>query len=328
MRVKNLLAVLASGAVFLGSFLFMGGLAAYWNLAALLVVGSGLAAATLLSYPVDTLRRAFVTARRCYTRTQATPARIVDVLLDLAVMSRVDGVLALEKTTQGATSSFLRNGLTLVVDNYKEKEIRNVLGAEMAFFQLRRRQCERVFLTMARTAPAFGVAGSVIGLIGLLMGIGDTEVILQAIPVALISTLYGVVLGNLVLAPVAENIHADTHAELMNQRLILEGVAAIRREQNPYKLERQLCAFLPAGEREGKLETLKGITRKYVQRRREREEAGAEPRDMAEAMAEHNVRIARAAASDAGAVVKAAKAPRPAKVAGGDEEPLVLAQVS
>ena len=308
MSVKNLVAVLLSGAVFLGSFLFMGGLAAYWNLAALLVVASGLAAATLLSYPMDTLRQAVATARHCYTRTQATPARIVDVLLDLAVMSRVDGILSLEKSTQTTTSSFLRSGLMMVVDNYKEKEIRGVLGAEMAFFQLRRQHSERVFLTMARTAPAFGVAGSVIGLIGLLMGIGDTEVILQAIPVALISTLYGVVLGNLVLAPVAENIHANTHTELMNQRLILEGVAAIRREQNPYKLERQLCAFLTPSEREGKLETLKGITRKYVKRRRQREEAGVEPRDMPAASALSAHAAQAVAAND-------------------DEPPLVLAQV-
>jgi chemotaxis protein MotA len=125
---------------------------------------------------------------------------------------------------------------------------------------------------MGRIAPAFGVAGSVIGLVGLLMGIHETSAILRHIPVAFISTLYGVLLANLVFNPMAEAVQAKTEAELLNQKLIMEGLIAIMREQNPYKLERKLTSFLSPQEREGKTEALRAITRKYRDKKR-REQA-------------------------------------------------------
>lgn len=258
-------------AAFLSSFWLVGGVAAYWNLAALAVVLSGLAGALLLSYPFAEVRRAVSVVHEAYTVPLAVHGEIVSTLLDLSVRSKVDGVLSLEKMREKTTSAFLRNGLMFLVDNYKEQEIRDFMGTEMSFFAMRRQQSERIFRNMARTAPAFGVAGSVIGLIGLLMGISDTAVILETIPVAFLSTLYGVVLGNLILAPMAENVHFRTGSELLNQKLIMEGVVAISREQNPYKLEKKLCSFLSPEEREGHAKALRGLTRRYLARRREQE---------------------------------------------------------
>ncbi|MUM78147.1 flagellar motor protein MotA [Pseudodesulfovibrio sp. F-1] len=267
MNRKNLIGVILSLLLFVGSFLLTGAASAYWNLAAFLVVVSGLCAAMLVSYPTAHIRNAFKVAKNAYTNGHVTPGEIVNTLLDLSVKSKVDGLLSLERSEARATSSFLKNGLILLVDNYKEEEIRETLNTEMAFFTLRRQQSERFFQTMAKMAPAFGVAGSVIGLIGLLMGINDTAVILKNIPVAFISTLYGLVLSNLVFSPIAENINYSTRVELLNQKLVLEGIVAISKEQNSYKLERKLASFLSPSEREGKTETLRRITRKYVEKR-------------------------------------------------------------
>ena len=267
MNKKNIIGVSISLIVFMGSFMLTGAAGAYWNLAAFLVVISGLVAAMLISYPSEHVNNAFKVARNAYTNQSTTAEMIVTMLLDLSVKSKVDGVLSLEKTEATSTSSFMKNALILLVDNYKEEEIRECLNSEMAFFNLRRQQSERFFQTMARMSPAFGVAGSVIGLIGLLMGINDTAVILKNIPVAFISTLYGLVLSNLIFSPIAENINFSTRSELLNQKLILEGVVAISKEQNSYKLERKLASFLSPSEREGKTEALRKITRKYVQKR-------------------------------------------------------------
>lgn len=267
MNKKNLAGVIVSLIIFVGSFLLTGAAGAYLNLAAMLVVFSGIAAAMFISYPVEHVKNAFFVARNAYTSGHATSEEVVTTLLDLSVKSKVDGVLSLERSEAKATSSFLRNALILLVDNYKEEEIRETLNTEMAFFNMRRQQSERFFQTMARMAPAFGVAGSVIGLIGLLMGINDTAVILKNIPVAFISTLYGLVLSNLIFSPIAENINYSTRSELLNQKLVLEGIVAISKEQNSYKLERKLVSFLSPSERKGKTETLRRITREYVQKR-------------------------------------------------------------
>ncbi|NDV20172.1 flagellar motor protein MotA [Pseudodesulfovibrio sp. JC047] len=267
MSRKNVIGVVISLLVFICSFMLTGAAGAYFNVAAFLVVVSGLVAATLLSYPVRHVKDACKVARKIYTSKHISAESIVNTLLDLSVKSKVDGILSLERSKASDTSSFMKNGLILLVDNYKEDEIRECLNAEMAFFNLRRQQSERFFQTLARMAPAFGVAGSVIGLIGLLMGINDTAVILKSIPVAFISTLYGLILSNLVFSPIAENINFSTRAELVNQKLVLEGIVAISTEQNSYKLERKLASFLSPSEREGKTETLRKITRKYVQKK-------------------------------------------------------------
>jgi len=269
MHRKNVVGIALSLIIFVSSFLLTGHAAAYWNLAAFVVVVSGLCAAVLLSYPFDKLQNALRVARNTYANHQPSAHDLVHTLLDLSVKSKVDGILSLEKNEQQATSSFLKSGLILLVDNYKEEEIRECLNTEMAFFHQRRMQSERIFQTLARTAPAFGVAGSVIGLIGLLMGINDTAVILKNIPVAFISTLYGLVLGNLVFAPMAESINYSTRSELLNQKLVLEGIVAISKEQNPYKLERKLASFLSPSERSGNTEALRSITRKYVERKKQ-----------------------------------------------------------
>lgn len=279
MNKKNLIGVIISLFIFVSSFLLTGAAAAYWNVAALLVVASGLTAAMLISYPVQHVKNAFMVAKNAYTSGHVTSEEIVTTLLDLSVKSKVDGILSLERTKNGDTSIFLKNGLILLVDNYKEDEIRETLNTEMAFFNLRRQQSERFFQTMAKMAPAFGVAGSVIGLIGLLMGINDTAVILKNIPVAFISTLYGLVLSNLIFSPIAENINYSTRAELLNQKLVMEGVVAISKEQNSYKLERKLTSFLSPSERKGKTETLRRITRKYVQKRQGPAEQVVDPAD-------------------------------------------------
>jgi chemotaxis protein MotA len=272
---KNLIGFGVCAAIFVAGFWMSGGLTVYWNLAAFLIVVAGLCAALFMSYPFERIRTAFLVARCVYTERQQTPDDTVRVLLELSVKSRVEGMLSLEKIRQKIGDSFLRNAVTFLVDNYKERDIREFLNTEMAFFRDRRQQSERVFQTMAKAAPAFGVAGSVIGLIGMLSGIQDTQALVQSIPVAFVSTLYGVVLSNMVLAPIAESINFNTTAEMLNQKLIMEGIIAIAKEQNSHRLEKKLTSFLSPTDRVGKTELLKAITKKYITRQRQAEARAA-----------------------------------------------------
>jgi chemotaxis protein MotA len=271
MSNKNFLGAALCLALFAGSFALTGDALAYLNLAAFLVVTAGLLAAMLLSYPFERIKNAFLVAWNAYSKPAVSQEQTLADLLDLAVKSRVEGVSGLDKASQEASSTFLRNGLAYLADNYKEDEVRECLRTEMSFFQHRRMQSARLLQTMARIAPAFGVAGSVIGLVGLLMGVNETSALLKHIPVAFISTLYGVLLANLVFSPMSEAVQAKTEAELLNQKLIMEGLIAIMREQNPYRLERKLTAFLSPHEREGKTEAVRAITRKYIAKKRRRQ---------------------------------------------------------
>jgi chemotaxis protein MotA len=130
---------------------------------------------------------------------------------------------------------------------------------------------------MAVYSPAFGLAGSVIGLIGLLYGIGDTGEVLKYIPIALISTLYGILFGNLVWSPMAEVIKDRTEREILTQKMIIDATAAIKSETNPYILERKLTSFLTPAARQEARESFSDIRRRYVNIARSRREGQGSP---------------------------------------------------
>lgn len=273
MSRKNFIGALLCVAVFAGAFLAGDGTAHYFNLLGLLIVLSGTLGATLLSYPFDDLGAAFRVARNTYTVKVPTTKEIVNLLLNLSHKSKQEGILALQLDEKRTEVTFLKDALGMLVDGFGRKELAEILTTEMQFFRRRRDRHERVFRHMARLAPAFGVAGSVVGLIGMLTGIGDTAVILRTIPLALTSTLYGIVLCNFVFNPIAESIHFKTQRELLMQRLVTDGVFAILDERNPHRLERKLKSFLTPASRQGEELTFQEIRRRYRELRLEQERA-------------------------------------------------------
>ncbi|NBC49325.1 MAG: flagellar motor protein MotA [Gammaproteobacteria bacterium] len=263
MSRMNLLAVAFFGTLFASSFLLTDHSALFLNAIAVVIVLSGTLGATFLSYPSSEIRAAALVAFNSYTRKTPTEYEIIDSMLDIAVRSRQHGILALEQVEGHTTVSFLRSALGMVVDGYKPSEVRDILVTEMHYFSQRRGRHERLFRYMAQLAPAFGVAGSVVGLIGMLAGIGDPDVILNSIPIALTSTLYGILLGNFLLTPIAENISAKTSKELMLQTLISDGVMAILQEHNTLKLARKLESFLTPAKRHEPAHSLFEIRERY-----------------------------------------------------------------
>lgn len=266
MRPINFIGAFICILVFMLSFLLGDDnvISLYFNLIALLVVISGTVGAIFLSYPFFRIRSAFLVARNAYLTRLPSQDSIIKALLGLAVRSRYDGILSLEKSLGRSGTSFLKDALNALVDGHREDEIREVLYTEMYFFKQRREQNERVFRSMASAAPAFGIIGSVIGLIGMLSNIGDPTVIIQTIPIALTSTLYGILFSNFILTPIAENIYVRTQEELLLQKLIVSGVMAISSSQNTYTLEKKLCSFLTPSDRPNHQRSFEEIRKKYL----------------------------------------------------------------
>lgn len=267
MGMANFIGITICVFVFMLSFLLGKGVGLYFNIIGILVVLSGTLGAAFLSYPFSRLKAAFFVAMNTYSVTLPSSDIVVNSLLDLSVRSKYDGILSLEKAQRQSYVAFLKDALSMLVDGYTEEELRDVLSNEMYFFKQRRIQNERVFRMMSRAAPAFGIVGSVIGLIGMLTGIGDMGVILKTIPIALTSTLYGIVFSNFILTPIAENMHARTQEELVLQNLIVNGVIAIGNEQNPHRLEKKLVSFLTPAARRGHGKSFEEIRKKYLKLR-------------------------------------------------------------
>ncbi len=251
MTPTNFLAVALFAAVFLSSFLIGENPALFINGLGLSIVISGTLGALFLSYGAQDMRASVRVAHNAYTVKPPSTDEIVNTLIYLSVRSHRKGVLALEDMEEETTVGFLKRALGMLVDGYKEEELRDVLLTEIHYFQQRRAQHERLFRYGARLAPAFGVAGSIAGLTAMLSGIGDPDVILRTIPIALTSTLYGIILSNFVLIPIAERINAKTQGEVMMHKLITDGVIAVSQEQNSLRLIKKLESFLtPAARHE------------------------------------------------------------------------------
>ena len=243
-------------------FALHGNIGLYFNLAALLIVVGGTLGATLISFRTKRLSILW-NILRAPNKPIKEPDEIVEILIDLSVKSKIRGLLSLQEDEGETSILFLRRALGFVVDGYPAEECRNILCTEMSFFKARREESERVLRTMAEICPSFGLVGSVVGLIGMLAGVGDTSIILATIPIALTSTLYGVIFANFFLLPFAANVREKTNHELLLQKIILEGILAIQNELNPRILEVKLKSFLTPSSRNVKLVSIEKIRDKF-----------------------------------------------------------------
>ena len=263
MKNKNIIGLTACFFLFLVGFFMHGNIGLYFNISGLMIVIGGTFGATLISYRLERLKIVFNVVKASYRVPYKSPETIVQILVDLSVKSKFQGILSLQEDEEETSILFLRRALGFVVDGFKVEQISDILKTEMYFFRLRRDDSERVLRTMADLFPSFGLMGSVVGLIGMLAGVGDTSVILAMVPVALTSTLYGVIFSNFFLIPFATNLRQRTDHELLLQKIIAEGVIAIETELNPRVLERKLKSFLTPSSRKVRLVTLERIQEKF-----------------------------------------------------------------
>ncbi len=270
---RNAVGLLICLGLFGAGFGLHGNVGLYFNLSGLLVVVGGTLGATFVSFPVERLRIVLTVLRYSYRSRTRTPDDIVQILVDLSVKSRLQGVLSLQDDEEETSVIFLQRALGFLVDQYPTAQIRDLLNTEMYFFKIRREETERVLTTMAEICPSFGLVGSVVGLIGMLGGVGDTSVILSTVPIALTSTLYGIVFANFLLLPFAVNIRERTARELLIQKIITEGVVAIGSDLHPRILEKKLKSFLTPSARKGKLVSFKRIQQKFMHQATRKAEA-------------------------------------------------------
>lgn len=249
--------------IFCIGFVMDGNLAMYINMSGLAIVLGGTLGSTILSYRMERLEILVKVLIASYSKALRTPDSIVEILLELSVKRRLKGVMALQADEEETTIIFLRQALGFIVDSYSPEQIRESLHAEMYFFRMRRDEMVRILHTMADVAPAFGLVGSVVGLIGMLAGVGDSSVILATVPIALTSTLYGIVLSNFIFIPFAANIRERTVKELMLQKIITEGSIAIAADLHPRMLERKLKSFLTPSSRKASLVSINKIREKF-----------------------------------------------------------------
>lgn len=224
--------------------LINGTLGSYWDAASVFITLGGTIFATMASVRFDTFKNTIKLSGIALRKDDTDFSGSIQTLIHLANVARKDGVLALENEAENLEDYFLKKGLLLVVDGSDPELVKNILHTEINFIEERHGQGQAMFKSMASFAPAFGMAGTLIGLINMLQELDKPDTLGPAMAVALITTFYGVLLANLCFSPIARRLEEKTAIEVSHKEMLIEGVLSIQAGENPRIIEEKLKAFL------------------------------------------------------------------------------------
>ena len=234
---------LGAGSVLITAAIILGGSALIFiNIPSLLIVLGGTIAATLIKYSIADLVNTVSVVTKTFIFKISSPVDIVDRIKDMADVARREGLLALEGKDHG--DPFLAKGLGLLADGVDASQVVMVLDRELQYSRERHKKGQNILKGMGATAPAFGMIGTLIGLVQMLAAMDDPSKIGPAMAVALLTTLYGAVFANLIFLPLADKLDLRSKEETLNRELVLAGVEAIARGENPRLIEQHLKVFL------------------------------------------------------------------------------------
>jgi chemotaxis protein MotA len=212
--------------------------------AIMMVIGGGMAVA-LVGFPLSRVLSLFPIARMLFLRKKAHHASVIREVVALAEIARRDGLLALENKSRFISDDFLRLGIQLTVDGIKPETIEEVLRTEMEAMETRHNEGRKVLETVGRCGPAFGMIATLLGLVMMLGNLSNAASIGPSMAVALIGTLYGAVIANLICIPMAEKLNCLNHEEMLYKEIVLRGILSLQAGDNPRIVLQKVITFLP-----------------------------------------------------------------------------------
>lgn len=230
------------------------GLGPYGDVQSTLIVIGGSIGALMYSFKMDSFKLFGTLLGKSFKpQTFDMPAAIAN-LVEYAQKARRDGILALESDVQNEENEFLKTGLSMAVDGNEPDVIRDLLTIDVDKMAQRHADNAQMIENWGTYAGAFGMAGTLVGLVAMLVNMSDPSAIGPAMAVALLTTLYGSLIGTMVSTPASNILSIRSMDEQNMKRLVVEGIMSIQAGDNPRTLEAKLMAFLPPSERSTQFE--------------------------------------------------------------------------
>ena len=219
-----------------------GSLILYIDMISILIVVGGSTFVVLMKFTGTQFFGAVRITGKAFAYKIDDPEDLISSVVEMADAARKGGFLALEEIE--VTNTFMQKGIALLVDGHEGRVVKSTLQKDMALTEERHEQGSAVFKAFADVAPAMGMIGTLVGLVGMLSSMDDPQSIGPAMAVALLTTLYGSILANMVFLPIADKLALRKEEEQLNRRLILDGVLAIQEGQNPRVIDSYLKNYL------------------------------------------------------------------------------------
>ncbi len=243
MRQTHVIALVAGSLALSVALLVSGDFGLFFHPAGLLLVVGGTLGGIFLAFPLQTLRELKEQLRRMFKTRTMTLAELERLFVALTRLRRDKGVRAMERAAERTGHPFLKMAIRLVADEREPAYVRERMEQEFELFASRRESQRAVLTMMGRLAPAFGLAGTIIGLIRMLHTLKDPATVAEGMSVALLTTFYGIILANLVILPLERKFREITRAEAVELTLLTEGVMGLCAEENGAAIGARLRSF-------------------------------------------------------------------------------------
>lgn len=247
MDIASVIGVLLGAALLLIAIAIAPGssFGAFIDYPSMMVVIGGAVCAVLISFPLKTFLGLAKITKNVFFNRQADIAELIEQIVSLAETARRDGLLALENRLEDISNSFVILGVQMAVDGTRPEVIEDIMRTEMDAVATRHGNGKSVIEQMGRFAPAFGMIGTLMGLIIMLGNMDDPSSIGAGMAVALITTLYGAIFSNLFCLPFAEKLGFLNKHELLAMEITVRGIMGIQSGDNPRVIEQKLNTYLP-----------------------------------------------------------------------------------
>jgi len=244
---------IAFGVIILAMVLGVG-VGAYLDIQSFLIVVMGSLASLFIAFKMEQMKQMVSIFMIAIKPPKSDIPALIEKLVGYATDARRDGILALEAKVNNEENEFLKKGLSLAVDGNEPDVIRDLLEIETDQMDGRHKAGASMFDQFGSLAGAFGMIGTLVGLVAMLVNMSDPSSIGPAMAVAILTTLYGAVIGNVLGGPVANILGIRNQDELIVMTIVVEGIMSIQAGDNPRTLEQKLLSFLPPKERASQFE--------------------------------------------------------------------------
>ncbi|MBU3111790.1 motility protein A [Clostridium lacusfryxellense] len=221
----------------------------FFDPASIAITVGGSFAALLIAYPVSAMKKVMTLIIQSFKESTSSNTEIIDSFTNLSKKARREGLLSLEDEMSTLTNEFLKKGLQMVVDGLEPETIKDIMELEIGEMERRHTDGANMLKAWAAYAPAFGMIGTLVGLIQMLANLSDSSALASGMGKALITTFYGALLANIILVPMAQNLNYKSSIEVNNREMMLEGILAIQSGVNPRIVEEKLMSYLAPNER-------------------------------------------------------------------------------
>jgi chemotaxis protein MotA len=237
-------AILGFGLVLFAMATGPGGVVIFIHVPSMIIVFGGTFAVTMMNFPMSEVKSIVKVMMVTAFHKSSTPAEEIERIVEYANLARKEGLLALETKLQEVEDSFFAKGVQLVIDGFDDKTVRDIMDVEADWQRQRHGTGKKLMDQMGAFAPAFGMIGTLVGLVQMLQNLSDPSMIGQGMATALLTTLYGAMLSNMLFLPLSGKLEVLANDEGLLRELMIEGIVAIQSGEKPALIKEKLKGFL------------------------------------------------------------------------------------